>query len=84
MVGFLSICRDLSFILANKLRALKMDLKNRNKLEFGNISLKKSQLKAKLIEFNIVEERQLLGVEEKVKKIQVQADFEKLLLEPYG
>lgn len=84
MVGFLSICRDLSFILANKLRALKMDLKNRNKLEFGNISLKKSQLKAELIEFNIVEERQLLGVEEKVKKIQVQADFEKLLLEPYG
>ena len=61
-----------------------MDLKNRNKLEFGNISLKKSQLKAELIEFNIVEERQLLGVEEKVKKIQVQADFEKLLLEPYG
>jgi AAA15 family ATPase/GTPase len=42
--------------------------------------MKKTRLKAKLLEFDIVEERHPLGVEEKVKKLQVQADFEKLIL----
>ena len=57
-----------SFTLAKKLKALKMDLKNWNKLEFGNISVTKSKLQAELLEFDSVEDRRPLGVEEKVKK----------------
>jgi hypothetical protein len=71
-----------SFTLAKKLMALKMDLKNWNKLEFGHISMTKSKLQTELLEFDIVEDRRPLEVEEKVKKkkIQVQANYEKLLL----
>ena len=57
-----------SFTLAKKLKALKMDLKNWNKLEFGHISMTKSKLQAELLEFDIVEDRRPLEVEEKVKK----------------
>jgi hypothetical protein len=42
--------------------------------------MNKTKLKAELLEFDIVEERHPLGVEEKVKKIQIQADFEQLIL----
>ena len=69
-----------SFILANKLRSLKLDLKKWNNSNFGNLSMNKTKLKAELLEFDIVEERHPLGVEEKVKKIQIQADFEQLIL----
>ena len=69
-----------SYILANKLNALKVDLKKWNEEEFGNVTLKKNQLLQEINEFDSTEENRPLSAEEKVKKELVKADLEKILL----
>jgi hypothetical protein len=54
-----------SFILASKLKALKVDLKRWNEEVFGNVERKKKILLEELHVFDIIEEERALGVEEK-------------------
>ena len=69
-----------SFILAKKLAALKLDLKKWNEVEFGNVTIKKQQLRKKLNDLDVREETQPLTVEEKLEQSNLRTDIEKLTL----
>ena len=68
----------LSFILAKKLAALKLDLKKWNEVEFGNVTFKKQQLWNKLNDLDVREETHPLTVEEKFEQVNLRTDIEKL------
>jgi hypothetical protein len=60
---------SLSSILANKLKALKVDLRRWNEEVFGDVERKKKILgEEELSIFDIVEEERALGDEERKKK----------------
>ena len=67
----------LSFILAKKLAALKLDLKKWNKSKFGNVTFKKQQL---LNDLDVREETHPLTVEEKLEQVNLCTNIEKLTL----
>jgi hypothetical protein len=70
----------LSFILANKFKALKFDLRNWNAEEFGNVTLRKNELLAELnvLDADIVSH--IPSAEERVRKEIVIAEVEHLIL----
>lgn len=57
-----------SFILANKLKALKMDLKVQNEGMFGNVERQKKLLLDELRDLDFLKEERTLCDEEKVRK----------------
>jgi hypothetical protein len=69
-----------SFILANKLKALKTDLKKWNEEVFGDIGKKKKELLEGIRELDLVEECRCLEEDEKVRKIDMSKELEKTLL----
>ena len=69
-----------SFILAQKLTALKSDLKQWNESDLGNISVKKQHLWSKLNALDVKEDNQPLSEEEKLEKASLCADLEKIAL----
>jgi hypothetical protein len=52
-----------SFVLARKLKALKLDLKKWNEKVFGNVERNKRKLIEDLQAFNVIEESRALGEE---------------------
>uniref|UniRef100_A0A2N9EUU7 Reverse transcriptase domain-containing protein n=1 Tax=Fagus sylvatica TaxID=28930 RepID=A0A2N9EUU7_FAGSY len=69
-----------SYILIQKLKSLKVDLRRWNKEIFGDVNLRKNDLQAQIQDLDLVEETRTLSVEEGVIKENLKADFEKLLL----
>jgi hypothetical protein len=69
-----------SYILDNKLKARKLDLKKWNESKFRNISTDKKKLVNDMLELDLVVDRRPLVAKEKVKKEQIQADLEKVIL----
>ena len=69
-----------SFILANKLKALKSDLRRLNVEVFGNVIMKKNALMLELHGLDYEEENRSLSAEEKIRKEIVCADLEKMIL----
>jgi hypothetical protein len=55
-----------SFVLANKLKALKVDLKKWNEEVFGDIGKKKKELLEGIRELELIVERRCLEEDEKV------------------
>ena len=70
-----------SFVLANKLKALKVDLKRWNVEEFGNVEEKGKKLWSDLRGLETVEESRILTVEEKLDKERIRGELEKMTLE---
>ena len=60
-----------------KLKALKVDLKKRNELEFGNVVVKKIQLWSDLNASDAKEEAIVLSEEEKLEKARLQTESKK-------
>jgi hypothetical protein len=69
-----------SFVLANKLKALKGDLKKWNEDEFGHVTMKKNMLMADLRELDLEEESRPLSAVEKSKKETTIIELDKLIL----
>jgi hypothetical protein len=69
-----------SYILAHKLKALKMDLKRWNKEEFGNVTGRKNSIFASIKAFEDLEESRDLTSEERLQKDQTIEELEKTLL----
>jgi hypothetical protein len=69
-----------SFVLANKLKALKGDLKKWNEAEFGHVTMKKNMLMADLGELDLEEESRPLSAVEKSKKETTIVELDKLIL----
>ena len=69
-----------NFILANKLKALKMDLKRWNREEFGYIGLKKNNLMHSLHLLDTIAEGRQLIVSEKLERICLTTDLEENIL----
>jgi hypothetical protein len=69
-----------SYVLANKLKALKGDLKKWNEDEFGHVTMKKNMMMADLRELDLVEETRPLSVDEKSKKELTIVELDKLFL----
>ena len=67
-----------SFILAQKLRALKADLKKWNREEFGDLALRKKNLLTELMGLDVREE--LLGLldEDHLHRIQLKGEIDQL------
>ena len=65
------------FILAQKLKALKADLKKWNK-EFGDLAFRKKILLTELMGFDAREELLGLSNEEQLRRIQLKGDVEQL------
>lgn len=78
LVGVLSISRTPSFCLANKLKALKIDLKKWNEDEFDNVE-ERYKLWKGLGELDSVEETVPLSDEEKLEKDWLLSDLKSLL-----
>jgi hypothetical protein len=57
-----------SFVLARKLKALKLDLKKGNEKVFGNVERNKRKLIEDLQAFDVIEESRALGEEEILRK----------------
>ena len=72
--------RTPSFVLANKLKALKVDLKRWNVEEFGNVEEKGKKLWNDLRGLETVEERSDLTVKEKLDKEIIRGELEKMML----
>ena len=70
-----------SFVLAKKLKALKVDLKRWNVEEFGNVEEKGKKLWSDLRGLETVEESRILTVEEKLDKERIRGELEKMTLE---
>jgi len=68
-----------SFVLARKLKALKIDLKKWNEKVFGNVERKKKILLEELHVFYVLEEGRVLGVE-KMGKAAVVNELERSTL----
>jgi hypothetical protein len=69
-----------SYILANKLKALKKDLKKWNIEVFGDIGKKKKELLESIRELDAIEECHSLEEDERVRKIDMSREMEKTLL----
>jgi hypothetical protein len=69
-----------SFVLAHKLKALKLDLKKWNEKVFGNIESNKRKLIEDLQAFDVIEESRALWEEEILRKVEVVRDLEKYSL----
>ena len=69
-----------SDILAKKLTALKLDLKERNETDFNNVTAKKQQLWSKLNALDVQEESQPLTDEEKLEKATLHSKLKKTTL----
>jgi len=69
-----------SFVLANKLKALKADLKKWNEEVFGDIGKKKKELLEGIRELELIEERCCLEEDEKVRRVDMAREMEKTLL----
>ncbi len=67
-----------SFIMANKLKALKADLKKWNSQEFGNVTLKLQGVLHDIQRLEGMAENRALTEEEKVKKLNLSIEWEKL------
>ena len=66
-----------SFILAQKLKALKADLKKLNKEEFGDLAFRKKN-KTELLGLDAREELVGLSNEEQIRRLQLKGDIEQL------
>jgi hypothetical protein len=69
-----------SFIVASKLKALKVDLRRWNEEVFGNVGRKKKILLEELCAFDIIEEERALGDKERMKKAEVLSELERSTL----
>jgi hypothetical protein len=71
-----------SFILANKLKALKSDLKKSNEEVFGDIGKKKKkkELLEGIRELELIEECRCLEEDENVQKVDMSRELENTLL----
>ena len=65
-----------SFILAQKLKALKVDLKKWNREEFGNLAFRKKNLLTELMGLDVREELVGLSNEEQICRLQLKGDIE--------
>ena len=68
------------FVLAIKLKALKVDLKRWNVEEFGNVEEKGKKLWSDLKGLKTVEESYVLTVEKKLDKERIREELEKMTL----
>jgi uncharacterized protein YydD (DUF2326 family) len=68
-----------SYVLANKLKALKADLKKWNEEVFGDVGKKKNELLEGIQELDLIEECRYLE-EESIRKIDMLRELEKTLL----
>uniref|UniRef100_A0A2N9FE24 Reverse transcriptase domain-containing protein n=1 Tax=Fagus sylvatica TaxID=28930 RepID=A0A2N9FE24_FAGSY len=66
-----------SFILAKKLKALKLDLKKWNEKVFGNVGHKRNQLMLQLNQFDVLVEDRLLSEDENFQKERIRAELER-------
>uniref|UniRef100_A0A2N9I2D6 Reverse transcriptase domain-containing protein n=1 Tax=Fagus sylvatica TaxID=28930 RepID=A0A2N9I2D6_FAGSY len=66
-----------SFILAKKLKALKMDLKKWNEEVFGHVGHKRNQLMAQLNQLDVLVEDRPLSKEEQLRKESIKAEIER-------
>uniref|UniRef100_A0A2N9IF49 CCHC-type domain-containing protein n=1 Tax=Fagus sylvatica TaxID=28930 RepID=A0A2N9IF49_FAGSY len=66
-----------SYIMACKLKALKVDLKKWNEEVFGNVGVKKNKLMSELEELDALADLRHLTGEESQKKAQIVADLER-------
>ena len=69
-----------SHILANKLKALKSDLRHWNAEEFGNVTVRKNALLAELNGLDVDLDSYIPSVEDRVRKEQVIAEVDHLIL----
>jgi hypothetical protein len=69
--------RSPSFILAKKLKALKLDLKKWNEEVFGHVGLKRNQLMAQLNQLDVLVEDRPLSEEEQLRKESIKAEIER-------
>jgi hypothetical protein len=69
-----------SYIFANKLKALKADLKKWNTESFGNVGIKKNQLLYELHEIDRAAESRILTSDEKLRKENLVTELEKTIL----
>ena len=69
-----------SYILANKLKALKANLKKWNTESFGNVGIKKNQLLYELHEIDRAAESRILTSDEKLRKENLVTELEKTIL----
>ena len=69
-----------SHVLANKLKALKADLKKWNVESFGHVSVKMNQLWIELAELDSMAEGRSLSMVEKNQKAQITIELEKMAL----
>ena len=68
------------FILVQKLRLLKLDLRRWNVEEFGDVNLKKNEVLLKIQDLERVEEQRPLSDEERVSQEQSKSEYENLLI----
>uniref|UniRef100_A0A2N9GCH1 Reverse transcriptase domain-containing protein n=1 Tax=Fagus sylvatica TaxID=28930 RepID=A0A2N9GCH1_FAGSY len=66
-----------SFILAKKLKALKLDLKKWNEEVFGNVGYKRQQLMIQLDQLDVIAEDRPLSVEENLIRERLRADIDR-------
>ena len=69
-----------SFILANKLKSLKLDLKRWNVEEFGNIGRRVQNLWKDLNVLEAIENDRVLSAEENMEKDRIRGELEKSTL----
>jgi hypothetical protein len=69
-----------SYILANKLKALKFDLRHWNAEEFGNVTARKNALLAELNVLDVDLDSHILSTEDRVRKEMVIAEVNHLIL----
>jgi hypothetical protein len=69
-----------SYVLANKLKALKSDLKKWNEEGFGHVTLQRNLMMAELSELDVLVDTRPLSVEEKNKRELTITGLDKLLL----
>ena len=69
-----------SFILTQKLKALKADLKKWNREEFGDLAFKKKNMLIELMGLDASEELVGLSNEEQIRRLQLKGDIEQWLL----
>ena len=80
MVGVLFFQGSPSFILANKLKSLKLDLKRWNVEEFGNIGRRVQNLWKDLNVLEAIENDRVLSAEENMEKDRIRGELEKSTL----
>jgi exonuclease III len=69
-----------SYILVQKLKSLKVDLRRWNKETFGDVNVRKHDLQAQIQDFDFLEETRPLTEEEGVAKDHLKAELENVLL----